>query len=482
MFSPLTRPLERPYRLRWVSITFHVGSLVVVPLIALLNVVLAGYETVTVHRPDFDAEEDVWWAPRGLPSGLRFHTRSGPCQPTELPLNVPLRTNSSLQLFTYAFSNFKSNSTDLRPSTSYSANALSKCRVESMKLSLEEATYRSFKAECIIQCPDLPEAPAFRITFRRTTNSPFKEDTVKEYLDYQLKSSTLGNRTLPLHSGPASATSPLNILGALDAFGADMLQSLWGRYLYLASQNASADQLLAPVMTTIEWEPREGCDTNDARCDLDITDVGRMISSQTYAGNAMMPRPGRYYDALNVTIVNVFIAVRDAIHFELRHTATANIFTSKKHFNSRIHNDEESVGVRRKLESTGRKLNTCTWSWGCIQSPDSWAGALVAASGPVNNLTIPVQLLPQEQLPSIFVTDYLCPVFQLKSTGDLIVSVFSGTFTMCAIMYEIFFWFTAELDDKYEEREKHPKDVESIPLTTQHRDSGEPWQLRKSRG
>ncbi|KAG8683727.1 hypothetical protein FRC09_015892 [Ceratobasidium sp. 395] len=342
-----------------------------------------------------------------------------------------------------------------------------------MSLSLEEAAYMSLKVESIVQCSDLPETPAFRTTFHRTTNYPFMEDTVREYLDFQIKSSLLGNRVLPLHSGPANDSSPLNVLGALDALGADMIQSLWGRFVYLNNRNDSSQLTIKPALTTIEWEPREGCETNNGLCNLDITDVNRMFSSRTYAEDSMQSWDGIYYEALNVTMVNILIAVRDAIHFELKHNTTANIFTSKDYFASRIHNDDQATSMRRDLEvNTGRKLDIYTWSWGCVQSPNSWAGSLTAMNGLVNNLTIPIQASLDEQSPSVFVTDYLCPVFQLKSTSDLIVSVFSGTFAMCATVYGIFLWFTAELDEKYEER-AHLKDLEAIPLTTQHRDSSD---------
>lgn len=68
----------------------------------LFQVILVGYETVNEHRRQFDADTDVWWAPRSLPTWLRFYTSSGECQPAELPLDTPLRTNSPLQLFAYS--------------------------------------------------------------------------------------------------------------------------------------------------------------------------------------------------------------------------------------------------------------------------------------------------------------------------------------------------------------------------------------------
>jgi hypothetical protein len=93
--------------------------------------------------------------------------------------------------------------------------------------------------------------------------------------------------------------------------------------------------------------------------------------------------------------------------------------------------------MRMNLQSTtGKKLDTCTWAWGCIQSPETWAGSLTRTDGPVNNLILPVRIA-EVTLSSMFVTDYLCPMFQLKSVGDLVVSVFAGMHGRSKSFYQL---------------------------------------------
>jgi hypothetical protein len=117
---------------------------------------------------------------------------------------------------------------------------------------------------------------------------------------------------MPLSTGPANDTSPLNILGALDAIGADTIQALWGRAFYLRSQNNTEDTQI-PSLTTIIWEPREWCDSNDERCSMGITSSDRIVSSRTYSGQTMGPVKGFRFGSLNTTMINLLITVRDAI-------------------------------------------------------------------------------------------------------------------------------------------------------------------------
>ncbi|KAG8737735.1 hypothetical protein FRC10_007892 [Ceratobasidium sp. 414] len=43
---------------------------------------------------------------------------------------------------------------------------------------------------------------------------------------------------------------------------------------------------------------------------------------------------------------------------------------------------------------------------------------------------------------------YLCPQYQLKSWGSLIIDVFTGTFTMYVTLYGMFVWVASTFDQK----------------------------------
>lgn len=111
---------------------------------------------------------------------------------------------------------------------------------------------------------------------------------------------------------------------------------------------------------------------------------------------------------------------------------TRNIFTNKTYLKARIRDDKWAGEMRKKLfeqtNNTWVGYQPCTWAWGCLKVPHFWAGSLMAKDGPVNNLTIPLDIPPGKRNATIFVTNYLCPKFRVKAVGNLIVSVFSGTF------------------------------------------------------
>ncbi|KAG8692757.1 hypothetical protein FRC08_009555 [Ceratobasidium sp. 394] len=94
------------------------------------------------------------------------------------------------------------------------------------------------------------------------------------------------------------------------------------------------------------------------------------------------------------------------------------------------------------------KNGACSWGWGCAPSFNvTWAQALTSTDQPVNNLTLPLSL-PSPLPPSVVDMVYLCPQYQLKSWGSLLIAVFTGTFTMYVTIYEIFAWIAPLLDRK----------------------------------
>lgn len=120
-FPTLTYPVEQPYRIRRITEIFYLSSFVLLALLITLNgmctraivfdyhssavflAALVGYDVVTVLLPNPNVTNyEQWWAPAKLPDALKIRTKPGECQPTRLPMGTPLKTNSSLPLFTYS--------------------------------------------------------------------------------------------------------------------------------------------------------------------------------------------------------------------------------------------------------------------------------------------------------------------------------------------------------------------------------------------
>ncbi|KAG9122088.1 hypothetical protein FRC07_001680 [Ceratobasidium sp. 392] len=80
----------------------------------------------------------------------------------------------------------------------------------------------------------------------------------------------------------------------------------------------------------------------------------------------------------------------------------------------------------------------------------TWSQALTDTDEPVKNITLPV-ILPPNYGPSVFDINYLCPVYQRKSWGSLVISVFTGTLSMLATVYGLFVWLAPALD-----KHRHP--------------------------
>ncbi|QRV84664.1 hypothetical protein RhiJN_12680 [Ceratobasidium sp. AG-Ba] len=376
-FSTLTYSVEQPYRLRWITEIFYFGSTILILLLIVFNVALVGYDEVTVLQKDPNiTDHGQWWAPRSLPDALRFRTTPGDCQATTLPLNTPLRTNSSLPLFTYNIINnledldAQKDAFGLRSETPYQANPMNICRVENMTITME-ARILAFVIETTLICDPVgqpPRARRFQTQFKHLIRLMYLRKVTLDYL------------------GDTESPRP-------------------------------------PELGYIVWDS-----SPDSR---PSTAGSRLIDWETYA-EGEWHFWGQYMIPMNVTITNLFVAIRDAIYLDIGNIAPSNIYANKTAFNDMIKVDEYGMELNQIMFEHGNwtKLNAdpfYTWGWGNTSNVNiTWAQAFTSTSGLTNNITLPIGL-PANRTASVIDIDYLCPQYKMKSWGNLLMSVFVGT-------------------------------------------------------
>jgi hypothetical protein len=112
---------------------------------------------------------------------------------------------------------------------------------------------------------------------------------------------------------------------------------------------------------------------------------------------------------------------------------STNIYLSKSAFDNSITPDAFMPTLFSLVDKShpGEGIdNVCSWAWGCIQTPNTtWAQALTSTNELVNNLTLPIA--PKSPiLPSVLDIVYVCPRYERKSWGNLLMSVFIGKFAL----------------------------------------------------
>lgn len=120
-----------------------------------------------------------------------------------------------------------------------------------------------------------------------------------------------------------------------------------------------------------------------------------------------------------------------------------NIFLSQDAFRARILQDpfmqrieSDVVGVQRPSPpnnpgayTAAQFWRTCTWGWGC--NARTWTEAILNNDTSAASITsgLPIHSF-ESSAPVVIDVDYVCPVFRVKQTGSLLVSVFIGKYTM----------------------------------------------------
>ncbi|QRV84666.1 hypothetical protein RhiJN_26730 [Ceratobasidium sp. AG-Ba] len=233
-------------------------------------VALVGYEEVMILQPDPNIDYDQWWAPKSLPSMLRFRTKPGDCQDTNLPLDTALRTNSSLPLFTYYVTNnlnqfdSQKDGLGLGTETPYKADPMNICHVQNMTLTMEPRML-AFTVSTSILCDPVgkpPQARRFQTSFKRARDSRFRSDSILSYMAY---TASPNETDLTRYEGLSQDGPPsdpyINALGVVDTLGADLIHVMWMRKDTWHLVSSDPDDLTPiPELGYMSWDSR-----NDSR-------------------------------------------------------------------------------------------------------------------------------------------------------------------------------------------------------------------------
>ncbi|QRV84635.1 hypothetical protein RhiJN_12651 [Ceratobasidium sp. AG-Ba] len=298
----LTYPIEQPYRLKYINPIFYIGSIILLILLVPLNVILGGYDTITIWLADPKTESyEPWWAPKSLPEALRIRTKPGECQGARLDKNNPLRTNSPLPLFSYVLSSDFNQSASLnengvRTETSYMANPLNGCHITNMSTTLEPKML-FIKVDATVFCDpmgDPPHSRQFVTSFTRTPNDRYRPDSIVRYMEYTRPENKYGRIS---RGGPPQDTY-LNVLGVLDTLSRDLVRMIEIRKLVWGYDEQPRSR---PDLEFVQWEV-----VNNS-LDPDLT----RLSFIPAVGSMGQGEP--YLNYMRQATMNVFVIVRDAI-------------------------------------------------------------------------------------------------------------------------------------------------------------------------
>ncbi|QRV89008.1 hypothetical protein RhiJN_17026 [Ceratobasidium sp. AG-Ba] len=208
---PLEYNVKREYTIPGLTAYISVVSVVSIVALAVLNVVLQGYDIVTVLRPDPNVTEHYWWSTRGL--SVRS---AGECSPVSLPRKSAIATNSSL--FSYELSGlFGANKKEITGASSYMANPLRSCTVDGIIANID-------LAQLLFQFES--RASIFALTYIEALIEQRQfifDDVVAYYLQGRPSSEGLDDKGRLIQR---NASSLLNVIAILDAFGADYTVAL----------------------------------------------------------------------------------------------------------------------------------------------------------------------------------------------------------------------------------------------------------------
>ncbi|KAG9106346.1 hypothetical protein FRC07_008866 [Ceratobasidium sp. 392] len=437
-------------------------------------VALVGSDIVSTLRSDPTIDENPWWMPKSWPKALFPRTLPQICQPASITDDIPLRTNSSVPLFKYILRHASVADVGTDPSSRiypapYMGNPLRNCEVTTITLNMElpvgTMSY-AFTVRCSLGGKKdysfrIPDNVTFTSTYQRAANGDLGPDDMINYLAFNVvpAAATIFKASPALEAIPYNSTSPLNVLGVLDAIQSDLFKAIWiqnSRYTYDNATNSPTH--------IIEWAAGTMCISNPNSTELNavcngIADTRRII--RWYESEGGLTYDPSFMRGFNVTLSNVFISLRDALMLDLGNINPAsNIYLNKSVFDASIQVDPffaESLPIVTTMFIDNDQVTpqvyweSCTWGWNCVNTT-SWAGALRSTpeNSPVNNLILPWK--PSQDFlsrPSVLGFSYLCPTLQRKPTGSLLISVFVATATMLGVAYSIFETVMPKFERRY---------------------------------
>ncbi|QRV74254.1 transmembrane protein [Ceratobasidium sp. AG-Ba] len=392
-------------------------------------VALQGYEIVPVLRSNPNITIAYWWSTRWI--SIRS---AGNCDPVSLSKKLVFSTNSSL--FSYELrSVFNANKQNNIDASSYMANPLSSCTVDSILFAMDIAQ-KTIKFDTPIFCigTNLPFSLSIISTFSMAQYNPYYDDIVAYYIQNKPTLDGLGSGIRQIQHNTSSMS---NIVGILDAVSTDLFAAL-----YIIANNSidSPAVLSTGGFFTCPTGRNTTCKAEDII--LTIPASGASYLNGTYLHTEGI---GTFLSPIEQSISNMFIVLRDAYHIDLGNILSSNTLLNASAFAERIHLDPM---VSRVANDT--QFDNCSWGLGCTKGT-TWTKQLLA-SNPELVIAIP-SVLPSGSAPAVIKVDYLCPQFRIKSPGSLITSVFIGTWTMYTALFGIFGLIGPMLEKRYGRRQ-----------------------------
>ncbi|KAG8706432.1 hypothetical protein FRC08_001071, partial [Ceratobasidium sp. 394] len=321
---PLEYPVTRKYTIPHLTAYLSIASVVAVAALSVLNVILQGYDVVTVLRPDPNVTESYWWSVAPLPS-----RSAGGCNPVSLSTKMSFSTNSSF--FSYEVRGaFDANNQDIAGASSYMANPLRSCTVDTMAVFVDiDLLAYSFDIPILCTGSDLPFSLALMSRLSLFQYNPYYDDIMAYYIRNRPIHEAMGDGLRLLQR---NASSPANIIGLLDAMSTDLtvaLSLLW---------NVSADATPATISTGASLACPSG---RNATCNPEDMRMTIPESVVTYSNGSHITSHGigTYLAPIEKSFLNVFTVLRDAYHIDLGNIKPDNTILNKDAFSSRIQPD-----------------------------------------------------------------------------------------------------------------------------------------------
>ncbi|KAH8914981.1 hypothetical protein BT69DRAFT_1357140 [Atractiella rhizophila] len=394
-----TEPFTLPY-FTPVVVILAITSLVG---IALTNVILQGYESVSINKIDpnvTDDRESYWWG-----DGRVFGRTAGNCDLYSLQTGDSFRTNQSV--FTWSILEALTDNTSPDASSAvYGNNPLGNdCYISEVYGSIDLNQQR-IDTKLQMHCTH-----PFPFWIAATSNWVLIDDQSEDSLIV-----FRDNRGTPART---------QILFVLDGLSFDFLGAI------SSSFDAAARTGLQKIH--LRFWPEcflSGIACNETASSLRLVGsaevrTGELFGAEQLTDDNLNPSAtmGGYLDAFNVTVMNYFNALHQAALFDLGHGTRDLIFTNATAFTSILRVDPSQAGQSRP-------------SWRLGISPTTWVENFLQAvsSGIKGSIELP---LSQKVYPAVIFHNYLCPIFRRKPTGTFISSVFIGTFSTFSVLWTI---------------------------------------------
>ncbi|QRV74237.1 hypothetical protein RhiJN_02251 [Ceratobasidium sp. AG-Ba] len=436
---PLEYAVKREYTIPGLTWYFSAFSVVAIAALTVLNVILQGYDIVTVLRTNPNVTESHWWSTRALPV-----RSAGECNPVSLPRRSMIMTNSSL--FSYELRGvFGANNKGVAGATSYMANPLGSCTVDGIIVEID-LLRRSFQFDIPILCngPDLPFSLALRSQFSLMDGNPYGDDVVLYYLQNRPASDGLDDDRRAIQRDPHSI---LNVIAAVDAVSTDFMYALLAMMQVWAGD--APNRITTGGFMVCPGGQNATCQPEEKR--VRIPECGMSYPNGTVVGSdtGICPLLG----PIEPNFLNMFTVLQDAYHIDFGNIMPSNTLLSMQEFSSRIQPNPV-------LSKFSQSTPFCSWGLGCAQN-STWIDKILA-SDPNISVAIP-SVLAAGNSSAVAKLDYLCPEFRIKPIGSLLTSVFIGTWSMYMALVGLLGVIGPMLEDRYgRERTSHTLNTPAV--------------------